>query len=153
MGARHNRSAAGQPFGRTRLIERRRLGVQLHVSRVDTRSKHPRIVKVALTGLDEEDLEVVVQVGQPKWNQKSVMLGRGVVMTYRPATTHPQLPPPQTIMSNSSGRVLKGGFIIYSPMFDFCAMSPNKVLKSYVANTALRGLREERRNYNGDSTR
>jgi hypothetical protein len=44
----------------------------------------------------------MVQVGQPRRCQPS-----GDILTtahpYLPATTHPQLPPPHTMMSNSSG--------------------------------------------------
>lgn len=68
-----------------------------------TRSKDPRVVEVILPGLNKQHLEVVVQVRQPV----DISLrheGKAQSVTHLPATTHPQLPPPHTIISNSSGR-------------------------------------------------
>lgn len=62
----HNGTAAIEPFRRARLIKAGRLGVQLHVPGEDAGAEHPRIVEIVLPGLDEKDLEVVVQISQPR---------------------------------------------------------------------------------------
>jgi hypothetical protein len=64
MGTGHDGLPASKPFRWARLIEGSRLGVQLHVSRVNTRAEHPWVVEVVLAGLDEKNLEVMVKVGQ-----------------------------------------------------------------------------------------
>lgn len=66
MGAGHDCLPAGEPFGGSGLVEGGCLGVQLHIHRVDARPEDPGVVEVALAGFDEEDGEVVVQVGQSK---------------------------------------------------------------------------------------
>lgn len=82
----------------------------------------------------------MVQVGQPKELQKSNTRGRILaILTYRPATTQPQLPPPQTMMSNSSGRVLNGGFMIYSPMFAECSIIPDYRIPFHQSLTLEKG--------------
>ena len=70
MGSGHDGATATEPLRRSRLIEAGRLGVQLHVPGEDARAKHPRVVEVVLPGLDEQDLEVMVQVGQPRTERK-----------------------------------------------------------------------------------
>jgi hypothetical protein len=62
----HNGAAAIEPLRRARLIEAGRLGVQLHVPGEDTGAEHPGVVEIVLPGLDEKDLEVVIQIGQPR---------------------------------------------------------------------------------------
>jgi hypothetical protein len=64
VGGRHDGSTAAQPLGWAGLIERSRLGVQLHVPGEDTRAVDPWVVEIALARLDEQDLEVVVEIGQ-----------------------------------------------------------------------------------------
>lgn len=68
MSTWHSSRTTSKPLARTRLVERSRLGVQLHVTGVDARPKHPRVVEVALAGLDEQNLEVVVKIRQPSSN-------------------------------------------------------------------------------------
>lgn len=63
--ARHDGLPTSQPFRGPRFIESGSLGVQLHVPRVDTRTEDPWIVQVVLSALNEKDLELVIQVGQP----------------------------------------------------------------------------------------
>jgi hypothetical protein len=65
MSGRHNGTTAVEPLRGAGLIEGCRLGVQLHVTGKDSRTKDRGVVEICLSGLDEEDLEVVVQVGQP----------------------------------------------------------------------------------------
>jgi hypothetical protein len=65
VGAGHHCLSASEPFRRTGFIETRIFTIKAHVSRIYTRAVHPWVVEVALASLDEEDLEVVVQVGQP----------------------------------------------------------------------------------------
>lgn len=62
MGGRHNGLTASEPFGRSRLVEGSRLGVKLHVARVDARAVDPWVVEVVLTSLDQENLQVPVKV-------------------------------------------------------------------------------------------
>jgi hypothetical protein len=78
--------------------------------RTDTRAVDPWVVQVALSGLNQEDLEVVVEVCQTGRSQQlssqvegTLPIGEG---TDRPATTQPQLPPPHTMISTSSGTVI-----------------------------------------------
>lgn len=93
------------------------------------RTEDPGVVEVVLASLNQQNLQVMVQVCKaglvssrlrfrnlPSFSSvlsshlsPCFLLGRlggGHLGTYRPATTQPQLPPPQTIMSNSSGREL-----------------------------------------------
>ena len=65
MGGGHNGASAAEPFRRAGLVERSRLGVELHVAGEDARAEDPWVVEVVLAGLDQEHLEVVVQVCQP----------------------------------------------------------------------------------------
>lgn len=60
----HDGSTTIKVFRWTRVVEGGCLGVQLHVLGVDTRPVHPRVVEVALPSLNQEDLELVVQVGE-----------------------------------------------------------------------------------------
>ena len=65
MSSRNNGAATGEGLGRTRLIESGLVAVELHVPREDARPEHPGVVEIVLSCLDQENLEVVVQVGQP----------------------------------------------------------------------------------------
>lgn len=64
MGTWHDRLPSRQPLRRAPFVEGCSLGVKLHVTRVDTRAKHPGVVEVALASLNQQDLQVVVQVGE-----------------------------------------------------------------------------------------
>lgn len=68
MGTWHSSRPSRKPLARTRLVKRSRLGVKLHVTGVDTRPKHPRVVEVALASLDKQNLEVMVKIRQPSSN-------------------------------------------------------------------------------------
>lgn len=68
MSTWHSSSTSSKPLARTRLVKRSRLGVQLHVTGIDTRPKHPRVVEVALASLDKQDLEVMVKIRQSSSN-------------------------------------------------------------------------------------
>lgn len=70
----------------------------------DSRSKDPRVIQIAFSTLDQQDLEIMVEIGQPGRGQRKSMGARNT--PYRPATTQPQLPPPHTIISTSSGTVI-----------------------------------------------
>lgn len=65
MGTWDDSLSPCQPLAGARLVEGGRLGVKLHVTRIDSWPIDPGVVQVAFTRLDEEHLEVVVQVGQP----------------------------------------------------------------------------------------
>jgi hypothetical protein len=105
VGGRDNGTTATEPLGGAGLIEGCSLGIQLHVAGVDARAVHPWVVEVALSCLNEKHLEVVVEVSEPSGVLESRLVSDEVMgVSYLPATTQPQLPPPQTIMSNSSGR-------------------------------------------------
>jgi hypothetical protein len=73
MGARDDGSTTIEPLGGSRVVEGSRLGVKLHVSRVDTRAIHPGVVDIVLSALDQQDLEIVVQVGQP-WQESACLV-------------------------------------------------------------------------------
>jgi hypothetical protein len=79
-----------------------------HLRLTDSRTVNPWIIQVALSTFNEEDLKFVVQIGQP--SEVLVLTGewerRHKRGTNLPATTHPQLPPPHTIISTSSGTVI-----------------------------------------------
>lgn len=62
MGTWDNGLSAGKPFRRARLIEGRRLRVNLHILRIDTRPEDPWVIQVALSRLNQEHLKIVVQV-------------------------------------------------------------------------------------------
>lgn len=64
MSTRHNSSAAIEPLRGTGVVEGGSLAVQLHVPRVDTRTENPWVVEVVLSSLNQEDLEVVVEIGE-----------------------------------------------------------------------------------------
>lgn len=64
VGAGHDGRSTGKVLGRPGLVKCGRLGVQLHVPRVDTRPEDPGVVEIVLTAFDEENGEFVVQVGQ-----------------------------------------------------------------------------------------
>lgn len=68
VGDGHNSSAAIKPLRGTRVVESGSLAVQLHVPRVDTRAEDPWVVQVVLSTLNQEDLEVVVEIGQTSSN-------------------------------------------------------------------------------------
>ncbi len=105
MGAGNNRTAAVEPFRGPRVVERGRLGVELHVSWVDTRAEDPWVVEVTLSALNQEDIELVVKIGQT-WRISAPDRELELAVDSRPAGTHPELPPPQTIISTSSGTVM-----------------------------------------------
>ncbi len=109
MGTRNNCSTPIEPLGGARVVEGGRLGVQLHVPWVDTGTVDPWVVQVALSALNQEDLELVVQVCQPcvkRSQDHRPRLELGGQRDSRPAGTHPELPPPQTMISTSSGIVM-----------------------------------------------
>lgn len=60
----HNSSASIEPFRGPGVVEGGSLAVQLHVPGVDARAEDPWVVEIVLTSLNQEDLEVVVEVGQ-----------------------------------------------------------------------------------------
>jgi hypothetical protein len=64
MRAWHNSPAPIEPFRRTRVVEGSSLAIQLHVLGVDTRAEDPWVVEVVFSGLNQEDLEIVVKIGQ-----------------------------------------------------------------------------------------
>ena len=64
MGARHDGATSIKPFGWTRVVESGRLGVQLHVSRVNAGTVDPWVVQIALSSFNQKDLEVVVEISQ-----------------------------------------------------------------------------------------
>lgn len=65
MSTRYNGFAAGKPFRRTRLVEGGCLRVQLHVSRIDAGAENPGIIEIAFSSLDQQNFEIVIQIGQP----------------------------------------------------------------------------------------
>jgi hypothetical protein len=71
MRAGHNSSTSIEPFGRSRVVEGGSLAVQLHVLRVNTWTEDPWVVEVVLSGLNQENLEIVVEVGQSARNYTS----------------------------------------------------------------------------------
>lgn len=133
MGAGHNSFSTSQPLRRTGLIKRCCLGVEFHVSWIDTRPKDPRVVEVALTSLNQQNLEIMVQICQTvlvSFIALIIYQPRASAGTYRPATTQPQLPPPATMMSNSSGKEL--------PFPEYCVVIMVDLLSDYV-NCSSRG--------------
>jgi hypothetical protein len=64
MSARDNSSTSIEVLRGARVVESSCLGVQLHVLWVDAGTVDPGVVEVALSGLNQEDLEFVVQVGK-----------------------------------------------------------------------------------------
>lgn len=82
-------------------------GFQVNLLGVDAWTINPRVVQVAFSGFDEQDLEVVVQVCKPSSNHTSTRSCQPDTTRRRlEASTYPQEPPPQTIMSTSSGTVI-----------------------------------------------
>ena len=63
VGTRYHSSSAVKPVRWSRIVEGSCLGVELHVLWVDTRPVDPWVVQVALTTLDHQDLELVIEVG------------------------------------------------------------------------------------------
>ena len=63
VGTRYHGSSAIKPVRWSRIVEGSCLGVELHVLWVDTRPVDPWVVQVALTTLDHQDLELVIEVG------------------------------------------------------------------------------------------
>lgn len=82
MSAWHDCTASGEPFRWSRIIERGSLAVQLHVPWVYTWTVDPWVVEVRLAGLDQHDLEVMVQVGQTASHHAT---GRSLASPYPPA--------------------------------------------------------------------
>jgi hypothetical protein len=74
----------------------------------DSWSVNPWIVQVTLSTLNQENLKLMVKIGQSGKDvsepEKSHRQHKEA--TDLPATTHPQLPPPHTIISTSSGTVI-----------------------------------------------
>jgi hypothetical protein len=68
MSDGHHSSAAIKPLRGSRVVEGGSFAVQLHVSRVNTRAENPWVVEIVLSALNQEDLEVVIQVGQSASN-------------------------------------------------------------------------------------
>lgn len=68
MSSWNNGTTASKPLRWPGVVKRSRLAVQLHVPGEDTRAEHPWVVEVALASLNEQDLELVVQVGQTASN-------------------------------------------------------------------------------------
>ena len=94
-----------------------RLDVEACGTRTDSRAVDPWIVQVGLSTLDQEDLKLVVQVGQAGIQVSGYQRGTRVGKEAdRPATTHPQLPPPHTIISTSSGTVILNYVVIFVQM-------------------------------------
>jgi hypothetical protein len=60
IGAWHDCTSSTKVFRGSGVVERGRLTVQLHVSRVDAWTEDPWVVQVALSTLDQENLKVVV---------------------------------------------------------------------------------------------
>ena len=106
MGAWNNSSTSIEPLRRARVVECSGLGVQLHVPWVDTRSVDPWVVEIALAALNQEDLEVMVQIGQTYTTGQLCSADGPQRDGSRPVGTHPELPPPQTMISTSSGTVM-----------------------------------------------
>ena len=71
MRTRHNSPTSIEPLGRSRVVEGGSLTVQFHILRVDTWTEDPWVVEVVLSSLNQEDLEIVVEVGQPTRNYTS----------------------------------------------------------------------------------
>lgn len=65
MRARNDRPPAIQMLGRVRVVERCCIRVQLHVARIDPGAIYPWIVEVVLASLNQEDLQVVIEIGEP----------------------------------------------------------------------------------------
>jgi hypothetical protein len=74
----------------------------------DSWSVNPWIIQVTLSTLNQENLKLMVKIGQSDKDasepEKSHRQHKET--TDLPATTHPQLPPPHTIISTSSGTVI-----------------------------------------------
>jgi hypothetical protein len=68
MSDGHHSPAAIKPLRGSRVVEGGSFAVQLHVPRVNTRAENPWVVEVVLSALNQEDLEIVVQVGQSTCN-------------------------------------------------------------------------------------
>lgn len=78
----------------------------------NARSVHPWIVQITLPSLNQQDLEIMVEIGQSRDVRE--VRKTAAHATYRPATTHPQLPPPHTMMSTSSGTVISTWLAYFS---------------------------------------
>jgi len=102
----HDSLPSSEPLRRARLVERGRLAVELHVPRINTRTEDPNICLVWLRtwyerrgshqGLFKFDSPASTSITCKLWSRLASL----------PATTQPQLPPPSTMMSTSSGRVM-----------------------------------------------
>lgn len=73
IGARNNSSATSQPFRWPGVVKGGSLAIKLHIARVDTRPEHPRIIEVASTSLDQQDLQLVIEIGQAASNNTAVL--------------------------------------------------------------------------------
>ena len=111
MCTRHNCPTAIQMWRWVRIIKGCRLRIQFHVPRIDSRTVHPmstvrlsgyRQVKGRLTHQGLLRLSSPASINNTcRWWSK---------LASRPATTQPALPPPQTMISTSSGIVILIGF-------------------------------------------
>jgi hypothetical protein len=72
MSAWDDCATSSKPLGWTRIVERSRLAIQLHVPGIDARPEHPWVVEIALSSFDEHHLEVVIQIGQAACNYTPV---------------------------------------------------------------------------------
>lgn len=117
MGTGYDSTTATEPLGRSRVVERSSLTVELHVLGVDTGSVDPRVVEVGLSSFNEHNLEVVVQVGQAASND-TARTGQSKNVDVNGLKTHPHDPPPVMMMSTSSGTTM---------MIDFASKLLKKV--------------------------
>lgn len=69
VGARNYSFSAGEPLRRARLIEGCRFRVQLQVPGVDPWPEDPWVVEVSLSGLDQKDFKIMIQICQTIRNE------------------------------------------------------------------------------------
>jgi hypothetical protein len=82
MCTRNDSSASVEPFRWAGVVEGGSLAVQLHVPRVDTRTEYPWVVQVVLPTLDQEDLELMVQVGQSACDDTTTSTQFSICLTW-----------------------------------------------------------------------
>jgi hypothetical protein len=82
------------------------------------RSERTWIIEVALSALNKKDLKIVIQVRQPAVVSIGHYIWNGTKADL-PATTQPQLPPPHTIISTSSGTVILSFELLFLACVDF----------------------------------
>lgn len=73
MGGGNNSTTASKPLRGPGVVKGSRLAVQFHVPGEDARTENPWVVQVALSGLNEHDVELVVQVGQAASNHTTAL--------------------------------------------------------------------------------